>query len=75
MALRTKPRADLGLSPGGPGTRGMNLTFAILVWPETPFAKRGHLRWRRDIFVDTKSGDGIGKENHAFENLTKITNE
>lgn len=59
----------------GPERRETSFTFAILVWFETAFAKISYLRRRRNIFVDTKSGDKTGKKNHRFENLTKITNE
>ena len=59
----------------GPERRETSFTFASLVWFETAFAKISYLRRRRNIFVDTKSGDKTGKKNHRFENLTKITNE
>lgn len=46
----------------GPERRETSFTFAILVWFETAFAKISYLRRRRNIFVDTKTGDKTGKK-------------
>lgn len=40
VALSGKPQADPELCPAGPERGGTNLTLAILVWFETPFAQK-----------------------------------